>query len=238
MAVADQSLQDDLKPDSRGHNLLVAHDVEIDPTALIGANVILNRGVRIGANVTIKHNCVIGERPTLSIASRTHEPPIAETVIGTGATICNGVVIFDGATIGEEAIIGDQGYVRESSTIGAYAVIGQGCNVGAGSSIGARTRIQGGSIVLPGMIIEEDVFIGVLLGGATGHAMGRVANPERHPIILRRGSRIGSCVCLMPGVEVGEEAYVGAGAVVLESIPAGTKVAGVPARAIGVVDDI
>ena len=60
--------------------------------------------------------------------------------------------------------------------------------------------------------------------------------PLRGPT-LRRGCRIGGGVLLTPGVEIGEEAFVGAGAVVTRDVPARTRVAGVPARSIGMVAD-
>ena len=50
--------------------------------------------------------------------------------------------------------------------------------------------------------------------------------------MLRRACRIGGGAVLLPGVEVGEEAFVGAGAVVTRDVPARTVVVGVPARAV------
>ena len=69
-------------------------------------------------------------------------------------------------------------------------------------------------------------------------SFGRDTELVRKGVILRRGCMIGSGVCFLPGVEVGEEAIVGAGAVVRESVPARTKVAGVPARVLGSVDGV
>ena len=56
--------------------------------------------------------------------------------------------------------------------------------------------------------------------------------PRYQPVILRRGCYIGANAVLLPGVEIGEEAIVAAGAVVTRSVPKHTKVAGVPAREI------
>jgi serine O-acetyltransferase len=56
-------------------------------------------------------------------------------------------------------------------------------------------------------------------------------------VILRRACRIGLGVRLLAGVEIGEEAYVGAASLVRESVPARTRVAGVPARVIGEVSE-
>lgn len=238
MQSLDLSFADALAADSRAPNLLMGRDVEIDPSARIGANVVLYDGVRIGPDVTIKHNCVIGERTSLAVDSRSRPQGSAETLIAAGATICNGVVVFAGARIGQDVIIGDQAYVREDVDLAEDVVIGRACNVGAGSTVGARSKIQGSSFVLPGMVIEEDVFVGAMVCGGTDHSMGRVEELARQIVTLRRGCRIGSCACLLPGVVVGEDALVGAGAVVRESVAPRAKVAGVPARVIGAVDDI
>lgn len=234
---ATTSLDGALRPSSRGHNLLVGADVEIDPSAAIGANVVLYDGVRIGPNALIKNNCVIGELPSLAIDSRSQPAEAALTTISQGVAICNGVVIFAGVTLGERTIVGDQAYVRENVTTAEDVVIGRACNIAAGASIGARTKIQGDTYVMPRTIIEEDVFMGAQVGGATDHSMGRVEALARQAMILRSGCRIGSCACLLPGIEIGEQAFVGAGAVVRESVAPFSKVAGVPARVIGVVDD-
>ena len=64
--------------------------------------------------------------------------------------------------------------------------------------------------------------------------MGRTE--ERHALrrgpTIRRGARVGGGAVLLPGVEIGEEAFVGAGAVVLDDVPARAVVVGNPARRI------
>lgn len=228
-------LSAELTPDERGHNLLTATDVEIDESAQIGANVILHAGVRVGPGVTIKNNCVIGEQASLALGSRATAEFGAQTVIEAGATICNAAIIFAGASIGPNVIVGDQAFIRERARLAADVVLGRLSSVSADAVVGQRVKIEAYSAVLPGMIVEEDVVIGPMVIGASDNSMGRVAEMARQRVILRRGCRIGAGVCLLPGIEIGEDAYVGAGAVVTESVPAGIKVVGVPARSIGAV---
>ncbi|MBJ7353406.1 MAG: N-acetyltransferase [Thermoleophilaceae bacterium] len=226
-----------LAPDSRAPNLLVGSGVEIHPTAQIGANVVIYDDVTIDALAVVKHNCVIGESPTLAIDTRAVPQPKVRTVIEAGAMICNGVVMISGCRIGSDTIIGDQSFVREGAVVAEDCVIGRGCSIGVGASIGRGTKIQNNSIVMPGMVIEADVFIGAMLSGATDDSIGRDPDLAQQAVTVRRGARIGSSVCLLPGIEIGEEAFIGAGAVVLDSVPPRAKVAGVPARTIGVVAD-
>lgn len=237
MAIAPQTHTAALTPDPRAHNLLVGSDVEIDETAEIGANVVIHDGVRIGPRARIKNNCVIGERPSLSSDSHTSAQPDRPTVIAADVTICNTVVIFMGVEIDSGVIIGDLSCLREGVSVGERAVVGLRCSVGVGARIGAGSRMQAGSVIPPLTLIEEDVQIGALVTGATNNSHGRDPTSLRDPAVLRRGCRIGSGAVLLPGVEIGEESFVGAGAVVREDVAPRSKVAGVPARVIGRVAD-
>jgi acetyltransferase-like isoleucine patch superfamily enzyme len=221
--------------DPRGHNLLVGHNVEIDSSAVIGANVVIHDNVVIGPEVVIKHNAVIGQDPSLAVQSRAVPQTETKTTIGAGSTICNAAIVMRGAQLGENVIIGDQAYVREGARIGEDTVIGRACGVGTGAEVGRRVTVQSNSILLPGMLVEDDVFVGAYVCGATDNSIARVEAESNNRVILRRACRIGVAACLLPGVEIGEEAFVGAGAVVRESVEPRAKVAGVPARAIGQV---
>lgn len=81
------------------------------------------------------------------------------------------------------------------------------------------------------LAVEDDVFIGPNVITTDDDTIGRrPPGVERRPCILRRGCRIGAATIPLPGVEVGEEALVGAGSLVRVSVPARTLVVGVPAR--------
>jgi acetyltransferase-like isoleucine patch superfamily enzyme len=87
-------------------------------------------------------------------------------------------------------------------------------------------------------VVEDDVFVGpgvVTMNDATMARQARSA-PLRGPV-LRRACRIGGGVLLAPGVEVGEEAFVAAGAVVTRDVAARARVQGVPARVQAEVPD-
>ncbi|MGB0871761.1 MAG: DapH/DapD/GlmU-related protein [Solirubrobacterales bacterium] len=230
-----QSLFNSLKPDARAHNLLVGENVSIDESAQIGANVVLHDNVEIGHGCVIKHNTVIGQAPTLAPGSNAVQQSSKTTTIGDGSTICNGCVILRGATIGSATIVGDHGFVREGATIGDNCVIGRGSSVSVAARVGNRVRVQGPTAIGPRMIVEDDVFISINLAPITDRTSGRDPTKSNGFATLRRGCRIGANVSLMPGIEIGVEAVVGAGAVVFESVPARAKVVGIPARVIGSV---
>lgn len=232
-----QSHFESLSPDTRGHNLLVGENVTIHPTAEIGANVVLHDDVEIGAACVIKHNCVIGQSPTLSPESSAIPQSSPTTVIGDRSVVCNGAVILRGAQIGESTIIGDHCFIREGAKVGNDCVLGRGTSVGVASRVGDRVRAQGPTGIAPLMVVEDDVFISINMAPITDRSSGRNADQKNGSVTLRRGCRIGANVSLMPNIEIGEEAVVGAGAVVMKSVDPRAKVVGAPARVIGLVDD-
>jgi acetyltransferase-like isoleucine patch superfamily enzyme len=118
-------------------------------------------------------------------------------------------------------------------------VIGHGSLVENDTAIGPRVKIQAQAYVTAYTMIEEDVFIAPCVVTTNDNFMGRTE--KRHELrrgpTIRRGARIGGGAVLLPGIEVGEEAFVGAGAVVTRDVPARTVVVGNPARVLRDVPD-
>lgn len=199
-----------------------------------GQNVVVYPGTIIGEGVKIGDNAVVGKPPSLgarSTAKRGELPPLE---IGAGTIVSTGAVLFAGTTIGERAIIGDMASVRERCVIGDDVVLGRGVFVENDSTVGARTKIQAHSYVTAYSTLEEDVFLACAIATTNDNFMGRTEERFQHvkgPTI-KRGARIGGAVVLCPGVVVGEEAYIGAGAVVIEDVPPRSVVVGNPGRVI------
>jgi acetyltransferase-like isoleucine patch superfamily enzyme len=129
--------------------------------------------------------------------------------------------------------------VRERCELGDEVVVGRGSLVENDTTIGARTRIQANAYVTAYSTLEEDVFVAPCVVTTNDNFMGRTeARLElmRGPTI-RRGARIGGGAVLLPGIEVGEEAFVGAGAVVVHDVAPRTVVVGNPARVLRAVPD-
>ena len=82
--------------------------------------------------------------------------------------------------------------------------------------------------------LEEDVFIAPCVVTTNDNFMGRTE--RRHELVkgptIRRGARVGGGAVICPGVEIGEEAFIGAGAVVTKDVPPRMVAVGVPARTI------
>jgi acetyltransferase-like isoleucine patch superfamily enzyme len=205
----------------------------------ISRTVAIYPGTQLGADVEIGDFAVVGKQPTLgsrSTAPREELPPL---VVGDGTQILAGAVIFAGTLLGERVIVGDQACIRERCDIAEDVVVGRGAFVENDVDIGARTKIQANAYVTAYSTLEEDVFIAPCVVTANDNFMGRTE--RRHELrrgpTIRRGARIGAAAVLLPGIEIGEEAFVGAGAVVLHDVPARAVMVGNPARRIRDVAD-
>ena len=206
---------------------------EIHPTAVVYPGTVLGDGVKV-----LEH-AVVGKQPTLSPRSTTKREPLEPAVLGDGAIVSTGAIVFAGTRIGARAIVGDQACVRERVTIGDDVVVGRGSLVENDTTIGAMTKIQAMAYITAYSTLEEHVFIAPCVQTTNDNWMGRTEKRfgnVKGPTI-RRGARIGGGAILCPGVEIGEEAFVGAGAVVTKDVPARVIVVGNPARELRPVPD-
>jgi acetyltransferase-like isoleucine patch superfamily enzyme len=118
-------------------------------------------------------------------------------------------------------------------------VVGRGSLVENDTTIGALTKIQADAYITAYSTLEDNVFIAPCVVTTNDNFMGRTE--RRHELIkgptIRRGARIGGGAILCPAVDIGEDAFVGAGAVVTKDVPARMLVVGNPARIIRAVAD-
>ncbi len=123
--------------------------------------------------------------------------------------------------------------------VGDETRIGTFVEIQRGASVGARCKISSHTFVCEGVTIEDEVFVGhgvMFINDRVPRATRDDGAPQTEadwklePTVVRRGASIGSNATILCGLEIGERATVGAGAVVTRSVPPGATVAGNPER--------
>jgi acetyltransferase-like isoleucine patch superfamily enzyme len=206
---------------------------EIHPTATVYEGTVLGEGVRV------LEYAVVGKQPSLGARSTAKREQLRPTTIGDNTVVSTGAIVFAGTSVGAGCIVGDQSCIRERVTLADDCVLGRGSLIENDTTVGAGTRIQAGAYITAYSTLEEDVFVAPCVVTTNDNFMGRTERRKelmRGPTI-RRGARIGGGAILCPAIEVGEEAFVGAGAVVTKDVPPGVVVVGSPARVLRPVAD-
>ena len=150
-------------------------------------------------------------------------------------TIHPTAIIDDGAQIGDGTRIWHWVHVCAGALIGADVSLGQNVFVGNKVVIGDNCKIQNGVSVYDNVTLEEGVFCGPSM------VFTNVYNPrslidrksEYRDTLVKRGATLGANCTIVCGITIGEYAFIGAGAVVNNDVPAYALMVGVPARQIG-----
>jgi acetyltransferase-like isoleucine patch superfamily enzyme len=221
-----------------GHYCVIGEGARIGSGAQLGSHVVVHPGTTVGAGCIVQDGVVLGKPPKLAAHSTAKGASLDPLVLEDGAVVCCGAIVFAGAVLKSGAIIGDQAFVRERTVIGEGSVIGRGSAVDNDVQVGARVRVQTDVYLTANSVIEDDVFVGPGVLTTNDSTMAR--HDDDYPVVgptLRRASRIGGAVVITPGVEIGEEAFIAAGAVVTKDVPPRGVVMGVPGRNVREVPD-
>lgn len=147
--------------------------------------------------------------------------------------IATNVVLGQGVKIFQPELVNLYGCsVGDESKIGAFV------EVQKNASIGTRCKISSHTFICEGVTIEDDVFVGhgvmfindLYPRATVGGQLQSEADWQVIPTRVKRGASIGSGAVILAGVTIGEEAMIGAGAVVTRDIPDHAIAKGVPAR--------
>jgi acetyltransferase-like isoleucine patch superfamily enzyme len=236
------SISDEARIGERVH---LGANVVIEPGAVIGDDCVIGNHVTVCADAKLGDGCVvadfavIGKRPRLSPRSTAQAGELKGVVLGDGCSVGSHSVLMAGTVIGPHTIVGDNAGVRERCTVGADSVIGRSVTVENDTTVGSRTKIQSGAYITAYVVIEDDCFIGPMVVTTNDNFMGRTK--ERFKSLkgctVRRGARVGGGAHILPGIDIGEEAFVATASVVTRDVPARALVMGAPARAVRDVPD-
>lgn len=152
-----------------------------------------------------------------------------------------GFFAHSSAIIDEGCTIGSGTRIWHFSHIMPGCIIGEGCNIGQNVVVspdvvlGKNVKIQNNVSIYTGVVCEDDVFLGPSM------VFTNVINPrsavnrknEYARTFVRKGATIGANATIVCGIELGEFCFIGAGAVVIRTVPAYALVVGNPARQTG-----
>ncbi len=218
----------------------------IAETAIIGKNVQIGENCRIGEYVVIYDNVVIGDNTiienTVTIghplgryySDEKYDNP--RTVIGKNCIVRTNSVVYCGVTFAEGVRTGTSAIIREFCTVGKKSIIGTMVQVENNTAIGAMTSIETGTHITAKAIIENDVFIGPHVVTTNDNKMLRPIDVQRGKTTtlrgthIKRGVRIGAQATFLPGIVIGKNGIVAAGAVVTKDVPDNAVMVGTPAR--------
>ena len=217
-------------PSDLAPGLLIGHEVQLGSDLEMGGGVVIHSGTVIGDGCEVQDGAVLGKRARLGHRSTSRGPTPEPLIVGKEAAICTGAVVYAGARIGDRAIVGDQAQVREHTVVGADSVIGRGTGIENNVTIGADVRIQSNCYIAAHTVIEDHVFIAPGVVTTNDNSMSRHGEERLRGPTLRRACRVGGGAILVPGIDVGEEAFIAAGAVVCADVSPRAVMMGVPAR--------
>jgi UDP-3-O-[3-hydroxymyristoyl] glucosamine N-acyltransferase len=205
---------------SIGENVVIEESVTVGSGCRIGHGVVIYKGTVIGDNVSIAPNSVLGKQPKSGVMSSVKtesQPPLR---IGNGVVIGSCVVLYAGSSIENSAMVADLASIRERCVIGDSSTIGRCVCVEFNVSVGARTRIQCACVLTGNMVIEEDVFIGADVIFVNDNYMASLEMPLSGAHV-KKGTKIGNNSTVLAGLTIGENCFIGAGALVDRDIPDG-----------------
>lgn len=150
-------------------------------------------------------------------------------------TIHPTALVDEGAQIGSGSRIWHWVHISSGAQIGRDCSFGQNVFVGNGVLIGNNCKIQNNVSVYDNVTLEDDVFCGPSM------VFTNVYNPrsavsrkdEYRPTLVKRGATLGANSTIVCGTTIGEYAFVGAGAVILQNVKPYALMVGVPAKQVG-----
>ena len=148
-------------------------------------------------------------------------------------------VIDDGCEIGEGVKIWHFSHIMPNCKIGDRCNIGQNVVVSPEVVLGKNVKVQNNVSIYTGVICEDDVFLGpsMVFTNVINPRSAVLRRDEYQTTRVGRGASIGANATIVCGNDIGEYAFVGAGAVVTKDVPAFALVVGNPSRKIGWVSE-
>jgi serine O-acetyltransferase len=216
-----------------GHHVVIEADVHIGPNCQIGHHVVLRSGTRLGASVRVDDGTSVGKQPMRAANSAvTTDEQLPGATIGDQCILGTNVVLYAGCVLAERVLVADGATVREHVTIGERTIVGRGVAIENKCSIGRRCKLETNAYITAYSVLEDFVFIAPGVRTSNDNFVGRTEERFKHfkGVTVRRGARIGVGAITLPGITIGEDALIAAGALVTRDAEPGMIHVGIPAK--------
>lgn len=222
-----------------GDNCRIGNFCTVSDHCVLGSNVVLHNNVTlypgtvIGDGTEIFEGAVIG-RPPKTCGNLVHAlaPDYDPVRVGADCVIGCHAVIYAACILGDQVLIGDGACIREGNKLEERVLVAMNCTMNHDSEIRACSKIMDLTHITANTVIGEGVFVGVNVTTVNDNAM-RICGSEvgkSSQIEIGDNSRIGSGTLILPNMKIGEDALIGACALVTHDVPDGIRVMGIPAK--------
>ena len=211
----------------------------ISPKATLGRNVrigdrtVIYDNVVLEDDVIIANDCVIGEPQSRYYEGGSYVNP--PTTIGAGSLIRSHTIVYSGVTLGSGFSCGHRVTIREGVRTGKQCRVGTLCDLQGNLSMGNHVWLHSNVHLGQGSVLEDFVFIYPYV------VLTNDPLPPSHHlkgVTVRKYTQIGTLSVVMPGVEIGANSLVGAGAVLTKDVEEFSCVVGNPAKRVKDVRDM
>jgi len=230
---------------------IIPPDAEIGPGTTFGQHVVIEPGVRIGANCRVGHHVVIrsgsmiGDSVRIDDGASIGKQPMraANSAVTTGeelpgCRIADGcivgthAVLYAGCTLDERVLVADGATIREHVHVGERTIVGRGVAIENKCSIGRRCKLETNCYITAYSTLEDFVFVAPGVRTSNDAFAGRTEERFKHfkGVTMRRGARVGVSAVILPGIEIGEDAMIAAGALLTKHADPAMVYMGSPAR--------
>jgi UDP-3-O-[3-hydroxymyristoyl] glucosamine N-acyltransferase len=216
-----------------GPYCVVGPDVTLEDGVRLHPHVVITGDVTVGADGEVFAGAVLGKAPARSAALSRVPAEGGSVRLGPGCSVGSYAVVYEGVTVARDSLVGDHASVREGCTIGTRCIIGRYVSVHPDCEVGDGSRVYDHAHLASGTTMGVDCYISLHVAMASDNALGALPyapDRVRGPDFGDRVS-VGVGATILPGIRLGDDSTVAAGAVVTRDVEPKSFVRGVPARA-------
>jgi len=215
-------------------DVIIMDGVEIGDNCIIEPGAIIYENVKLGANSYVGAQCILGERLAAYKSDANYVNP--DTIIGENSTIRSGTIIYASCRFGRGFQTGHRACIRENSIFGESCSFGTMSQSDGDITVGDNCRFHNNVFIATYTTTEDNVHFYPM--SCTVDSLHPPCQKGRQGPYLESGVIVGAKVLILPRVRVHKGAVIAGASVVTHDVPPNTVMAGVPAKAVKMKDEL